>query len=178
MSDASLELLVAEPMAGCEPVIGHGLWMLQAARARLKKRLAGLNETLLDWTPAGDLNSIGTLLYHLGDIEASWLYDEVLQAPLPVELEPLFDHDTRDAQGRLTLVAGRSLADHFQRLDKIRGYLLRTYQQMDIAHYRLPRQLEHYAVTPEWILFHLLHHEADHCGEIGLTRQLAERAHQ
>lgn len=176
MSNHQTELLIAEAVAGCDPAIGHGLWMLEAGRTRLKERLAELDEALLDWSPAGDLNSIGTLLYHLGDIEASWLYDEVLQAPLPAELEPLFGHDTRDEQGRLTNVAGRSLADHFRRLDTIRAYLLRSYQQMSIEDYRRTRQLEHYAVAPEWILFHLLHHEAEHCGEIGLTRQLAERA--
>lgn len=178
MSDVPVEMLMAEPMAGCEPAIGHTLWMLESGRARLRERLAGLDEALLDWTPAGDLNSVGTLLYHLGDIEASWLYDEVLQASLPAELEPLFAHDTRDPQGRLTHISEWSLADHFQRLDTIRGYLLRSFQQMSLDDFRRPRHLERYAVTPEWILFHLLHHEAEHCGEIGLTRQMAERAHR
>lgn len=177
MSDFPAAILTSEPTAGCDPAIGAVLWMLAAARERLKHSLLDMNEALLDWQPAAGQNSIGTLLHHLGNIEASWLYEDVLQTTPPAEMLVLLAQDTRDEQGQLTPVAGRSLADHLRRLDTIRGYLLRAYQGMSMADYRRPRQTEDYAVTPEWVLFHLLHHEAEHCGEAGLTRKLAEEAY-
>ena len=77
---------------------------------------------------------------------------------------------------RLTPVTGRSLAEHDALLDAVRALLLDAYRTMSLAEYRRPRQLERYDVTPEWVLHHLLQHEAGHRGELGDLRRRAEAA--
>jgi uncharacterized damage-inducible protein DinB len=111
-----------------EPEIGRWLWAIQDARQRTMEELARLLPAMIDWLPGGDESSIGTVLYHMTDIEADWLYVEVLEQSLPPAVAALFPHPTRDERGQLTQVQGYSLEDHLQRLATIRGLLLAAYQ--------------------------------------------------
>jgi uncharacterized damage-inducible protein DinB len=158
-----------------EPEIGRWLWALQDARRRTMEDLASLTQAAIDWMPPGNGSSIGTILYRIADIEADWLYVEVLEQPLPPEVAALFPHPTRDEQGRLTRVAGYSLEEHLERLETVRTLLLEAYQQMTLSEFRRVRSFPHYDVTPEWVLHHLMQHEAEHRGQIGALRARAKR---
>ena len=136
-----------------------------------------MTPTVLDWTPPAGGNSIGTLLYHVALIEADWLLAEVLElADFPPDVLALFPLDVRDEGGGLTPCFGLDLAAHLARLEATRARLLATFRPMDVAEFRRIRQLPAYDVTPEWVLHHLLQHEAEHRGEIGLIRALAQQA--
>jgi uncharacterized damage-inducible protein DinB len=138
------------------------------------RELDHLTSVMIDWRPADNGSSIGTVLYHLADIEADWLYVEVLEQSMPPEVAALFPYPTRDKQGRLTQVEGISLEQHLNRLETVRGLLLEVYEQMDLSDFRRVRSLENYEVTPEWVLHHLIQHEAEHRGQIGSLRAGAE----
>jgi uncharacterized damage-inducible protein DinB len=157
-----------------EPEIGRWLWALQDTRRRTMEDLAGLTQAVIDWIPPGNESSIGTVLYHIADIEADWLYVEVLEQPLPPEVAALFPYATRDEQGRLTQVQGCSLEEHLKRLETVRTLLLEAYQQMTLSEFRRVRSFPNYDVTPEWVLHHLMQHEAEHRGQIGTLRAGAE----
>jgi uncharacterized damage-inducible protein DinB len=159
-----------------EPEIGRWLWALQDCRKRTLEELADISPAMVDWRPPDGESGIGAILYHIADIEADWLYVEVLERPFPPQVIALLTHETRDAQGRLTQVRGFSLEQHRQRLAIIRDLLLDVYQQMDLADFRRPRALPHYDVTPEWVLHHLMQHEAEHRSQIGSLRDRAKRA--
>lgn len=139
------------------------------------EELEHVSPNIIDWQPPDGESSIGTILYHIADIEADWLYAEVLEQTLPPEVAALFPGETRDNQGRLTQVKGFSLAQHLSRLGIIRGLLLDTYQQMNLNEFRRVRALPYYDVTPEWVLHHLMQHEAEHRSQIGALRVRAER---
>lgn len=170
------------------PEIGRALWALQDARSRTLEELEGVTPAIVDWLPtAGHAlrgasqppdgeSSIGTVLYHLAGIEADWLYAEVLEQPeFPPEVVALFSHEVRDTQGHLTQVTGASLAEHLQRLAVVRRLLLDVFEAMDLAEFRRVRPLPNYDVTPEWVLHHLMQHEAEHRSQIGALRALAQR---
>ena len=175
MDSPEKQLKAIDPYPSREPEIGRWLWALQDARRRTLRDIGELDLTqaMLDWLPGGVDSSIGTTLYHLADIEADWLYVEVLEQPLPPELTALFSYPTRDDKGLLTQVQGVTLAKHLSLLEKVRHILLDVYAQMDLADYRRVRSLDYYDVTPEWVLHHLLQHEAEHRGTL---RSLAARA--
>ncbi|MFO7536562.1 MAG: DinB family protein [Chloroflexota bacterium] len=177
MDSPEKQLLAVDPYSSQEPEIGRWLWAVQDARRRTLRDVGELNLTqaLLDWLPGGVENSIGTTLYHLADIEADWLYVEVLEQPLPPELAALFPYPTRDDEGLLTQAQGFTLAEHLNRLEKVRQILLDVYRQMDLAEFRRVRSLPQYDVTPEWVLHHLLQHEAEHRGSLGALKTRAER---
>jgi uncharacterized damage-inducible protein DinB len=160
-----------------EPTIGRWLWILEDTRCETKMALANIVQSVLDWTPSQAENSIGTLLSHIGRIELDWLYVEALEnAPWPQELKELFPIKTRDDQRRLSVVDNVSLPEHVRRLDILREHLLAAFVGMSLEEFRRPRNFPDYEVTPEWVLHHLIQHEAEHRGHIQMLRSLAERA--
>ncbi len=160
------ELLTIEIMPARKPEIGRFLWMLEAARGRLKRTLNGIDEQWLDWEPPYNGNSIGTLLYHIAAIEIDWLYTDVLQSEFPAAVIALLPFDVRDETGRLTAVPNTTLSQHIQRLDSCRAFLLDAFANMSPADFRSVRHLPTYDVTPEWVLYHLIQHETEHRGQI------------
>ena len=177
MDSDEKEQMIVDVHESQQPEIGRWLWAIQDARQRTMERLAGLSPAIIDWLPPDHENMIGTLLYHIADIEVDWLYAEVLEQPRPPEVVALFTHDTRDAQGQLTQVHGFSLEQHLSRLETVRRLLLDVYQQMDLVDFRRARSLPRYDVTPEWVLHHLMQHEAEHRSQIAALRARAEREH-
>lgn len=157
-----------------EPEIGRWLWALQDARQRTLRELDGVSQAAIDWRQPGNESGIGTILYHIAVIEADWLYVEVLEQPMPPEVIALFSFSPRDEMGRLTQVREVSLDEHLARLKTVRGLLFEAFQQMDLPDFRRVRRLENYDVTPEWVLHHLMQHEAEHRSQMGWLRAGAE----
>ncbi len=174
MDSHERDYLIVDAHLSQEPEIGRWLWALQDARRRTMRVLEGVTPAMLDWLPPGHESSIGTILYHIALIEADWLYTEVLEQPLPAEVAALFPLDHRDEQGHLTPAAGFSLEQHLRRLDSVRRLVLEVYQQMALSEFRRARTLADYDVTPEWVLHHLMQHEAEHRSQMGALRMRAE----
>ena len=170
--EKEMRQLVNEGLAGCEPEIGRWLWALQDTRRRTKQLLGDLVEPwMIDWVPHAKANSIGTLLYHIAAIEMNWLYYDVFQQAFPAEVEQLLSDEVRDEEGHLTMLEGLPLAHYLQLLDTMRRYLLDAFRGMTLEEFRRLRQpssTSHldYEVTPEWVLHHLMQHEAEHRGQI------------
>lgn len=164
--------LAVESSLSDEPEVGRWLWALQDTRRRTLEQLKGLTPAQADWAPPDGGSTIGTVLYHLALIEADWLYSEVLEQPYPPEALALFPHADRDAQGQLLSVTGVDPAQHLARMETVRRWLLAAFQPMSLAEFRRARSLPQYTVTPEWVLHHLMQHEAEHRGQIGTIRAL------
>jgi len=49
-------------------------------------------------------------------------------------------------------------------------------KEMTLQEFRRPHDFPDYQVTAEWVLHHLIQHEAEHRGHIQMLRSLAERA--
>jgi uncharacterized damage-inducible protein DinB len=162
---------VIETNLSKESEIGRGLWMIRDTRQRTMKELTGLSSEMIEWLPEIKQSSIGTVLYHLAAIEADWLYVEVLEQAFPPEVKALFPYDLRDEQGHLFQVREVSLEQHVRRLETVRELLLDVYKQMDLQDFRRVRSFANYDVTPEWILHHLMQHEAEHRGQIGALKE-------
>jgi len=139
------------------------------------EELDKVSPAMIDWLPPGKESSIGTVLYHIAIIEVDWLYEEVLIQPIPPEVSTLFLFGYRDEQDRLAKVQGLNLEQLLSRLETVRGLLLDVYQEMDLIEFRRIRSLPDYDVTPEWVLHHLMQHEAEHRSQIGALRAGAQR---
>ncbi|MEO7908703.1 MAG: DinB family protein [Roseiflexaceae bacterium] len=175
MSFRELKYLIADSTAHAEPAIGVWLWALSDARRRTLIHLHDLPAPAIDWHPAENAQSIGSILYHMALIEADWLYTEVLEQGYPDQIAALFPYDPRDQHGLLTSIHGVSLSEHLVRLDTARRHILAVYQAMNLHDFRRVRHLADYDVTPEWVLHHLTQHEAEHRSEIGALRARAEQ---
>jgi len=168
---------IIQPLDAYEQGIGTWLWALQDTRKRTLESLEGLDDQTVNWVPPDGMNSIGSLLYHIAAIEMSWLYEDVLGTDdFPPEINALLKYNVRDEGENLTSVIDESLNHHLDRLLKCRQNFLSAFKGISIEEFRRPRKMEDYEVTPEWTIHHLMQHEAEHRGQIGEMRGMAERA--
>lgn len=159
------------PLEGCDQAIGPVLAAFQDARARTLKAIADLPPGALDAQPTAGHNTIGTLLYHVALVEASWVYEDVLGlTEYPADILALFPYDSRDEQGLLYALRDEPLEYYLDRLANVRERALDVYRAMIVEDFRRPRYVAvedgSYNVTPEWALYHLMQHEAEHRGQI------------
>jgi DinB family protein len=172
MTVSQLQIL---PLEGYDPEIGCWLWALQDVRRRYTLRLVkDLDERLVDWEgPDGRENAIGSLLYHIAHVEMDWLFRDVHgMIELPPAIKPDFPFPSREPdRNHLTRVLGLPLTEHVARLERSRVVFLKELQGISPEEWRRlrrPPDFEevNYEVTPEWMVFHLVEHEAGHAFQI------------
>lgn len=168
------KLLSLEPEAGIDPEIGRWLAAYDDARRRTLTLLESVESQALNWIPEGQ-SSIGSILYHVAAIEASWLFDEVLGNQWPEDFDERFPYPVRADGEHITRIPDESIEAHLSRLDAIHGDLIAACHEMTLDEFRRARETPDYAVTPEWVLHHLMQHEAEHRAEIGSVWQQAKR---
>ncbi|MEM7737077.1 MAG: DinB family protein [Deinococcota bacterium] len=159
--------------------IGGWLWGLEDARKRTKQVIRGLDQAVLDWQGEDDSeNAIGSLLYHLALVEMAWLYEDVLCQPDATKDYPQKYPWPMGSKGRLSPVLGISLEEHIARLDTSRATFLehlKTVTLDDWGRLRNPEDTD-YQVSPAWVLFHLVEHEASHTGQMSIMKKRAQKA--
>jgi uncharacterized damage-inducible protein DinB len=162
------EQLTLEPIADA-PEVGRWLAAMLDARRDTLRELEGVSDEMVDRRVTDELNTIGTLLYHVALIEADWLLDDILgdRSSWPLDLLPFGD---RDPKGVLTEVRGATLAEHVERLAAVREILLVRLRSMPAEDFHVARARERYDVSPAWVLHHLLQHEAEHRAHIAWLR--------
>ena len=165
---------VVEAPPTLPPEIGRGLWSLSDARRRTESVLLGVRPPEVTWRERG-ASGISDILYHVAAIEADWLYTEILERPFPDEISALFPLDVRDSSGAIARV-DESLEELQRRLAVVRRALHDSLAAMSSDEFRRPRALPQYDVSPEWVVHHLLQHEAEHRAEMQAARIAAERA--
>jgi uncharacterized damage-inducible protein DinB len=173
MSTQSRRRLVAQPPADCPPDVARWLWVLADTRARTLEAIDGLDESRLD-DPGPGGNSIGTILAHIALIETDWLYVEILEEDYPADLTAVLPTTARDEQGHLTATPDLRLARYVEALAAVRAQLVERVRALPPGDLSRPRRLPQYDVSPEWVLHHLVQHEAEHRAEIAVARAAFE----
>jgi uncharacterized damage-inducible protein DinB len=151
---------------------------LAETRAELLAQVSGLTPVQLAWHPNDETESIGTQLLHVAAIEWSWIFQDIFGRP---------DADYDGWEEALPLrvgaaqVTGKPLSYFTDRLARVRTEILAVLR--DLTDADLPRLVgeappaagdeprsQLYSI--DWILFHLVHHEAHHAGQVELLRRL------
>ena len=172
---AIMRMQILEPLMDYEPLVGSWLSAYQDTRRRTLDTLGGLKPNLIDWCPPWSGNTVNAILYHLAAIEAEWLFTDILEkSKYPPLIDELFPYGVHDADGNLTSVPGISLQAHIQRLTDMREYFMNTMREINDRDFRRARIFPDYRVTPEWVIYHLMQHEAEHRGQIMDLREAYE----
>jgi uncharacterized damage-inducible protein DinB len=177
MSETLTPLAVSIADPG-DPIVARALWILMEARRRTLRALSGLPDTALEWAPPTETHTIGTLLYHIAATEMEWICLDLLGGrSVAGALAPLFDRGVREVDGRLVPIRGETVGAHLQRLAMMRAFTLDALGSTDDRAFCRPRPmaLEARTVTPEWLVYHLAQHEAEHRGQIIQLRRAWER---
>jgi hypothetical protein len=153
--------------------------MADSRRDTLRELEGGrVTDDMLEEVPDGDLNSIGTLLYHVALVEADWVLEDVLGGEAAGIAWPtaLLPYEARDRDDRLETVVGETLDDHLRRLEGARAIVLEHFVPMSNDDFHRVLARERYDVSPAWVLHHLLQHEAEHRSHIAWVRDRITRA--
>jgi hypothetical protein len=170
------------PLDGYDPDVGRWLWVLQDVRRRHTLRLIkDLDERLVGWEgPDGQENAIGSLLYHIALAEMTWLHGDLKGLrEFPPAVKRDFPFPTWEQGGdRLTRVLGVPLAEHVGRLNRSREVFLKEFEGIVSAEWRRLRPNPHddeEELTPEWVVFYLVEHEAGHAFQISSLKARGTR---
>lgn len=174
-NNAEMVILKAEPLEGCDPVVGLALWVLQDSRRRTLGELEELREEWLDLAPPMGHNTLRSILYHMGSTEVHWLYTVLQQEP-PANMKALFPDEDRDEAGNLASLTGESLAAYLEKMALARQHFIDVYKTMSVEEFRKLRPITHWTgeihhITPERVLYHLVNHDAEHRGELVMIIQ-------
>jgi len=173
---ADILSLGTDVVACAEPLVGRYLTMLADCRALTIETIKSLRFDLLYWRRNEFDSNISDLLYHIALVEADWLYVDVLERSIPAELNEHLVYEDRDAHGRLVHIGTEELEASLERLHRVRVALNGTFSAMNLAEFRRLRKSGPREVSPEWVLHHLLQHEAEHRGQINLLKRLGAEA--
>jgi uncharacterized damage-inducible protein DinB len=158
--------------------IGRWLWMLEEVRRHTLETVEDIGQAVLDWRgQGGEENSIGSLLYHVAIVEMDWLFFDIRgKASFPEKITALFPLPMRTDQ-KLTHVPGVARVEAVQRLDESRRVFLDDLSSMSLEDWRRARTPVDagYHVTPEWVVFHLVEHEARHADQVRFLKVRASR---
>ena len=176
------EITTCDPAPGFSPGIGRYVTQLGETRRGLLHEVGDLTPEQLSWHPDEQTESIGTQLLHVAAVEWSWVFQEIYRRPdedydgweeaLPIRLGP--------AQ-----VSGQPLSYFTERLERVRGEVLDALRELTDED--LSRLVEDASPGPEdepgsrlysidWILFHLVEHEAHHAGQVELLARLLPKS--
>ena len=166
------EVLSLEPVAD-DPEVGHWLSAMADSRSDTLKELDGrVSDDMLEAVPDDDLNSIGTILYHVALVEADWVLVDVLGPDAAPEWpKDLLPYGDRDRDGRLTEVRRRDARGSRAAARGGPGHrarALRADVERGVPQVLRPR--EDFDLSAAWVLHHLLQHEAEHRAHIAWVR--------
>lgn len=169
-NEQSRPVVSCDPVPGYSPGIGRYVAQMTETRLGLLRQLDGLTPEQLSWHPNDAVESIGTQLLHVAAIEWSWVFEDIWGRPgeeydgweeaLPIRLG-------------LPQVVGRPLEGYLERLERVRVEALEALR--GLTDDDLPRIVPERPAGPggevytiDWVLFHLVHHEAHHAGQVEL----------
>ena len=180
---ANPEITTCDPVEGYSPQVGRYVAQLNEVRHFLKEEINGLTIEQLDWHPDDNTESIGTQLLHLDAIEWSWMHEDIFGTPS--DDYPGNWSEALPLRVGVPQVEGRPLQWYVDKLDATREEslrILRGFTDDDLK--RLVGEAEtepgvekrSRLYTIDWIIWHILQHEAAHVGQIELLRRLGPGA--
>ncbi|MHA2423507.1 MAG: DinB family protein [Candidatus Thorarchaeota archaeon] len=152
-----------------EPRLAQINGMLQKVRERLLKRIEGLTKKDLDFTPdESSVETIGTLLLHIAAVEWSWIFEDMDGLEMDYEK---WKH-AFPLREEIPQIKGKSLKFYKDRLTEVRDEVLERISELSDSELGHLVELDQAVVSIEWILFHIIEHEAMHIGQISMLKRL------
>ena len=167
-------MLTLAPTPGFSPRVGSFVMMLEDVRRRLIRYVEGLTAEQLSWYPNDKAESIGTVLLHIAAVEFSYIQEDIIRTPMGEEWKIAFP-----IRFGIPQVSGEGLDFYIAKLAEVRRTtldVLKNFTDDDLL--RIVQPLEpgdptskvEYSI--EWILYHLIEHEAHHKGQIAIMKRL------
>ncbi len=144
---------------------------LVEVRKNLLKMIKGIDDSVLDYTPdKRKVETIGTLLLHIAGVEWSWLISDLEEREFSFKKwQKAFPLRKGVDQPQLV---GKGLTFYLDKLDEVRKEVYDKMKELTDEDLDTIVKPEDYEFTIEWILYHVIEHEAMHLGQISLLKRL------
>jgi uncharacterized damage-inducible protein DinB len=164
------------PRGDLEPQVGLLMAMLDDVRRTTLKGCEGMSADDLHRLPEKGEYPLGAYLMHLGEAEIFWL--EVMtgdQVPDEVKRDVFYCCWFDPSQEPQPPAKPMPLEEYVSRLAVVRGLVKTAVRKLEDAALDAPRTIDSgdvtHTVTPRWILYHLIEHEAHHRGQMMLWKR-------
>jgi uncharacterized damage-inducible protein DinB len=159
--------------SGLAPRVADYYAMMEKTREKLIRRVQGLEVRHLDFTPYPDrIESIGTLLLHIAAVEWSWVFQDIGGQEMDYE-KWKYGFALREG---IPQIQGKDISFYLERLNEVRDAVFMKLKSLPGNELERLIEVDDDIVSIEWILFHLVEHEAIHIGQVSVLLRLMERA--
>jgi uncharacterized damage-inducible protein DinB len=151
------------------PRVGLLFSMMEKAREKLIDRIEKLTPEEMDYSPHGRrIETIGTLLHHIAAVEWSWIFEDIGDTAMDYEK---WKHafPLREDIDQLTKKGKKFYLD---RLAEVRNDVFEWLKTINDDNLNRLIHLGDTDVSIEWILFHLIEHEAIHIGQLSILSRM------
>ncbi len=155
---------------GYSPKVSSYLAMFENNRERLFHQLKDVTDQMLDYTPNDKtVETIGTLLLHIAATEKDWI-SVVIDNQEPDN--GIWKYAIATRFDDLKQLKEKGLQFYLDKLNETREKTVNRFRRFTDEELKEVVTYTSDTFTIEWILFHLINHEAMHLGQISLLNKV------
>ena len=144
---------------------------MEDTRKLLLEQIKDLTQEELDYSPDIDkIETIGTMIFHIVDVENSWMFEAVEGEELDLETWKYAFPLRQQLNPRQQ--TGRPLSYYLDLLTKTREKLLKNLEKYTDKDLEKVYSNRFGTFTLEWVLYHNSQHESNHIGQINLLKRI------
>lgn len=172
MAKDSKDLITLDRRGDLSPRIAFIFSMMARVRSRLLRVVEELTDEEIDYSPDMErIETIATLLLHIAAVEWSWIFEDIDGQEMDYEK---WKHAFALREENLPQLTKQGLQFYIDRLMEVRIEVFARLRNLDDSNLHILVDVGRAEVSIEWILFHILEHEAMHIGQISILKRLAK----
>ena len=161
-ADAREHNVLDAPAGVVDPEVGRWLAGWTDIRRATNALLDEIPPEAIDADLGDGGDTLGTVLFHVADAEVFWIHRVFEGRSRDEAIEALLTHQGRAGDDPLTHVTGETLAQHRERMDRVRASVVKVLAPLSNEDFNRIHVLVDQDVSASWMLFHLIDHEWDH----------------
>lgn len=139
-------------------------------RKLLLKEVEGITQEMLDFSPdINNMETIGTLLFHIADVENSWMFEAVEGEDLDLATWKYAFPLRQQLNPRQQ--TGKPLSYYIDILDEVRNKVLTNLLNYNDNDLKKEYSNRFGNFNLEWVLYHNVQHESQHIGQINTLKR-------
>ena len=169
MSDESRQVVALDRNSKLAPRVSLFYSMMERAREKLLRRVEALSKDTIDYSPQPKMiESIGTLLLHIAAVEYGWIFEDIGGQAMEYE-KWKYGFSLREG---IDQIEGEDVEFYLSRLREVRQEVFEFLKTLSDNDLDSMVDVDSEKVSVEWILFHLIEHEAMHIGQVSVLLRL------
>ncbi len=169
MSEDTKDVIALDRLGDLSPRVSFLFSMMEKVRERLIRVVDRFADDEIDFSPdLSHIETIGTLLLHIAAVEWSWIFEDIDGEEMDYEKwKHAFPLRVDIAQ-----LTGQGKQFYLDQLHEVRKDVRNRLRDLDDTELHHLVDLGEEKVSIEWILFHIIEHEAMHIGQMSILSRL------